>query len=55
MVKHGNKFVCSKMVAKHPHAVQKELTSFFAFSESGAKKAKGLFKIVLLKCFFLVP
>ena len=46
-LKHGSKFVCSKMAAKHPHAVQKELTSFFAFSQSGAKKAKGLFKIVL--------
>ena len=29
--------------AKGPHAVQKELTSFFDFSQSGSKKAKGMF------------
>ena len=38
MVRHGNKSVCSKMGAKHPHAVQKELNSFFGFSQSGSKK-----------------
>ena len=44
---HGNKSVCSKMGAKHPHAVQKELTSFFGLSQSESKKTKGQFKIVL--------
>ena len=35
------------MGAKRPHAVQKELTSFFGFSQSESKKTKGQFKIVL--------
>ena len=39
MVRHGNKSVCSKMGAKRSHAVQKELNSFFGFSQSGSKKA----------------
>ena len=43
---HGetNESVCSKMkmVAKRPHAVQKEPTSFFAFSQSELKTAKDL-------------
>ena len=39
MVKDGNESVCSKMAAKRPHAVQKELTRLFGFSQSGSKKA----------------
>ena len=39
MVRHGNKSVCFKMGAKRPQAVQKELNSFFSFSQNGSKKA----------------
>ena len=42
-VKLGNESVCSKTAAKRPHVVQKELTSFFGFSQSGSRKAKGMF------------
>ena len=35
------------MAAKCRHVVQKELTSFFGFSQKGSKKAKGKFKILL--------
>ena len=37
-MRHGNKSICSKIEAKHPHAVQKELNSFFGFSQSESKK-----------------
>ena len=45
----ANESVCSKMkmAAKRPLAVQKEVTSFFGFSQSGSKKAKDIFKILL--------
>ena len=38
-MRHGNKSVCSKMGVKQAHAVQRELNSFFGFSQSGSKKA----------------
>ena len=58
MVEHCNESICSKMAAKHHHAVQKELTSFFGFSQSRSKKAKGKFKILLcldIEIFILIP
>ena len=58
MVEHCNESVCSKMAAKCYHAVQEELTSFFGFSQSGSKKAKGKFKILLcldIEIFILIP
>ena len=36
-----------KMAAKRPHAMQKEPTSFFGFSQSGSKKVKDIFKVLL--------
>ena len=46
-MEHCNESVCSKMAAKRRRAVQKELTSFFGFSQSRSKKTKGKFKILL--------
>ena len=57
-MKHGNKSVCSQMTANRPHAVQKKLTSFFGFSQSRSKKAKGMFKILLylnIEIFISIP
>ena len=57
-MKHGNESVCSKIVAKRSNAVQKELTSFFGFSQSVSKKAKGKIKILLcldIEIFILIP
>ena len=56
-MKHGNESVCSKMAAKRPHAVQKELTTLFGFSQSRSKKAYGLkfYYALMLKFFFLIP
>ena len=57
-MEHCNESVCSKMAAKRRHAVQKELTSFFGFSQKGSKKAKGKFKILLcldIEILILIP
>ena len=46
------------MVAKCRHAVQKELTNFFGFSQNGSNKAKGKFKILLcldIEILILIP
>ena len=57
-MEHCNESVCSKMAAKCHHAVQKELTSFFGFSQNESKKAKGKFKILLcldIEILILIP
>ena len=47
-MKHGKQvgMFQNEMAAKRSHAVQKELTSFFGFSQSRSKKAKDIFKIL---------